>query len=190
MRTNFPEIFSALLLLTATFPVSASDDFVTLSDGRTLVLHDNFTWAIKGSSSSQLGGDVTVTVYGDKTIVLHDNKTWEFANSNGTAESKPGPRLKSVSATATSERPSLDDARDAARIEAINKVAAQLRPYTDTAAVSLDSLAQCVELAANPVTLRQAHSAQKGWTITLRIVLKGDIIRQVLECAKGTGRKE
>jgi len=183
MRT-LPRLATVLLLLSAAVcVVSAKDEFVTLSDGRTLVLHDNYSWDIKGGSSSGLGGDITVNVYGDKNIVLHEDKTWDFADTAGAAPATNRAKLKSVSATATAGRQTLDEARDAARLSAINKIAQQLRPHTDTAAVSEESLVRCIGVAAVPTTMKQGRSRDKGWVVTLKIAFSKAQIEGVLSCA-------
>lgn len=176
-------ISAFLVVAAAVLPVSSADENVTLSDGRTLVLHDDYTWSIKGGKSSALPGETTVNVYGDKNIVLHEDRTWDFADTAGNALPRRTVTLKSVSATATAGRESLDEAREAARGAAIKKIVQQLRPRTDTNTVSEESLARCVGLAASFVTAKQGHRTGKGWTVSLKAALTKDQINGVLSCA-------
>ena len=172
-------------LLYISIPVrAAEDEFVTLSDGRTLVLHDNYTWDMKGGGASGLAGDITVNVYGDKNIILHENKTWDFADPEGNPAPRKISRLTTVSATATAGRESLIEARDAAREAAIKKVADQLMPRVDDGSLSEDTLLTCVGRVANPVTVKQARSKKKAWTITLKITLTKGEIEGIMDCAK------
>jgi hypothetical protein len=168
---------------------AAEDEFVTLSDGRTLVLHDNYTWDIKGGGASGLAGDITVNVYGDKNIILHENKTWDFADQEGNPAPRKISRLTSVSATATAGRESQIEARDAAREAAIKKVADQLMPRVDDGSLSEDTLIICVGRVANPVTVKQARSKKNAWTITLKITLTKGEIEGIMDCAKAPGGK-
>ncbi len=181
---NIP-FFCAILLwvAAATGPVVAGDEFVTLSDGRTLVLHDNYTWDVKGSKSTGLSGDVTVNVYGDKNIVLHEDRTWDFVGEDSTVPARPAARLKTVSATATASRQTLDDARDAARTAAIKKIAQQLKGHADSSAVTEESLERCIGLSAVFVTLKQARSRDKGSLVSLKATLSKAQIDGVLSCA-------
>ncbi|HMD69353.1 MAG TPA: hypothetical protein VKF42_10780 [Chitinivibrionales bacterium] len=172
-----------LFLAAAALPLSAGDEFVTLSDGRTLVLHDDYTWDIKGGKSTALPGETTVNVYGDKNIVLHEDRTWDFADTAGNALSRRTETLKSVSATATAGRETLDEAREAARGAAVKKIVQQLRPRTDTLTVSEESLARCIGLAASFVTVKQGRLHGKGWTVSLKAALTKDQISGVLSCA-------
>jgi hypothetical protein len=185
---RFPLLLATFLFLaTAALPLSAADELVTLSDGRTLVLHDDYTWSIKGGKSAALPGETTVNVYGDKNIVLHEDRTWDFADTAGNAMPRRTITLRSVSATATAGRETLDDAREAARAAAAKKIAQQLRPRTDTATVSEETLARCVVLAASFVTVKQGRLRGKGWTVSLRATLTKDQIDGVLSCAAQGG---
>jgi hypothetical protein len=185
-------IFMKSILVTTLFcllfifiPVSAAEDeFVTLSDGRTLVLHDNYTWDIKGNGASGLAGDITVNVYGDRNIVLHENKTWDFADKDGNPAPRKVSKLTSVSATATAGRESQIEARDAARVAAIKKVADQLRPTIDDGSLSEEALLKCVGRVANPVTVKQARSKKNAWTVTLKITLTKGEIEGITDCAR------
>jgi hypothetical protein len=172
-------------LLCISIPVrAAEDEFVTLSDGRTLVLHDNYTWDIKGGGASGLACDITVNVYGDKNIILHENKAWDFADKEGNPAPRSISKLSSVSATATAGRESLIEARDAARGAAIKKVADQLRPRIDDGSMSEESLLTCVGRVANPVTVKQGRSKKKGWNVTLKITLTKGEIEGIIDCTK------
>lgn len=168
---------------------AAEDEFVTLSDGRTLVLHDNYTWDIKGGGASGLAGDITVNVYGDKNIILHENKTWDYADQEGNPAPRKISRLTTVSATATAGRESLIEARDAAREAAIKKVADQLMPRVDDGSMSEDTLITCVGRVANPVTVKQGRTKKKGWNITLKITLTKGEIEGIMDCAKAPEAK-
>lgn len=174
---------ASLWLGFAMCPVAANDEFVTLSDGRTLVLHDNYTWDIKGKKSSGFSGDITVNVYGDRNIVLHEDRTWDMAGASGATRPRPAQHLSRVSATATSARQTLDEAREAARNAAVRKIVQQLRPHVDTLASPEDSLARCVELSAVFVTIKQVHSRDKGYSVSLRLTLSRPQIDGVLACA-------
>jgi hypothetical protein len=177
-------------LLFIFIPVSAAEDeFVTLSDGRTLVLHDNYTWDIKGGGASGLAGDITVNVYGDKNIILHENKTWDFADQEGNSAPRKISRLTTVSATATAGRASQIEARDAARVAAIKKVADQLMPRLDDGSMSEESLLTCVGRVANPVTVKQSRSKKKGWNVTLKITLTKGEIEGIIDCTKAPETK-
>jgi hypothetical protein len=178
-----------LLVITALPILATEDEFVTLSDGRTLVLHDNYTWDIKGGGASGLSGDITVNVYGDRNIVLHENKTWDFADKEGNPAPRKISKLTSASATATAGRGSLLEARDAAREAAIKKVADQLRPSIDDGTLSEEALLKCVGRVANPVTVKQGQTKKKGWTITLKITLSKGEIEGITDCAKAPEEK-
>jgi hypothetical protein len=186
-RTFMKAILAATFfcVLFISLPVRAmEDEFVTLSDGRTLVLHDNYTWDIKGGGASGLSGDITVNVYGDKNIILHENKTWDFADKEGNPAPRSLSKLTSVSATATAGRASLIEARDAAREAAIKKIADQLKVRLDSTTVSEESLLKCVGRVANPVTVKQGHSKKNAWSITLKITLSKGEIEGIIDCAK------
>jgi hypothetical protein len=195
-HASFPEeraamkvihLFSSLIffIVIAISPVRAGEDeFVTLSDGRTLVLHDNYTWDIKGGGAAGLAGDITVNVYGDKNIVLHENKTWDFADKDGNPAPRKASKLTSVSATATASRESQIEARDAAREAAIKKVADQLRPSIDDGSMSVEALLKCVGRVANPVTVKQGRLKKKQWTVTLKITLSKGEIEGITDCTK------
>jgi hypothetical protein len=171
--------------LVCAFPVLAMDDeFVTLSDGRTLVLHDNYTWEMKGGGSADLGGDITVNVYEDRNIVLHENKTWDYADKDGNPAPRKVSKLTSVSATATAVRESIIEARDAAREAAIKKVADQLRPRLDDGSLSEEALLTCVGRVANPVTVKQGLSKKKSYTVVLTITLSKGEIEGITGCVQ------
>ena len=176
--------FTLFCLVCIFLPCRAGEDeSVTLSDGRTLILHDNYTWDIKGGGTG-LAGDITVNVYGDKNIVLHENRTWDFADSAGNPAPRKISHLTTVSATATAVRPSLLDARDAARQAAIKKVADQLMPRVDDGSLSEDTLLVCVGRVANPVTVKQTNAKKKGYTVTLKISLTKGEIDGIMDCAR------
>jgi|GEM_PF-4399530 hypothetical protein len=185
-----------LLIITLLFAVSgvyrparAADESVALSDGRTLVLHDDYTWSIKGGKSAVLPGETTVNVYGDKNIVLHEDGSWDFADSSGNAAPRKIKTLTSVSATATAGRESLDEAREEARAAVTKKIAQQLRSRADTNYVSEETLGRCVGLAARFVTVEQGRLAKNGWTVVVRATLSKEQIEGVLSCAAPQGAR-
>jgi hypothetical protein len=172
------------LLMVALPARAAEDEFVTLSDGRTLVLHDDYTWELKGRGSSDLGGDITVNVYGDRNIMLHENKTWDFTDQEGSVAPRKISKLTTVTATASAVRGSLIEARDAAREAAIKKVADQLRPRLDDGSMSEEALLTCVARVANPIAVKQGRSKKKAWTVSLKVTLSKGEIEGVTDCVK------
>jgi hypothetical protein len=183
MRIRSACLAAFLFVAGVALAARGGDELVTLSDGRTLVLHDDYTWSIKGGKSSKLDGEITVNVYGDKNIVLHEDKSWDFADSSGQAAPRKIARLTSVSATATAARATLDEARETARTSALGKIADQLRPKTDTLTVSRESLIRCAGLSATFATVRQGRTRDSRYTVSLRTTLSREQIDGVLSCA-------
>lgn len=160
--------------------VSAGDMVLTLDDGREAILHEDKTWGFAHFSITDGSEeDMYITLDDGKTICLKTDYSWDYSKGKP-PQKKTEKELPSIYSNGSATKPTLDQAVQAATLEAINRASTRLLPYAKKSKLTSKYLSACIQ---NEIGNNGAETSYKpGWTAQAKISLTNLQVKSILEC--------
>ncbi|HON11590.1 MAG TPA: DUF3157 family protein [Chitinispirillaceae bacterium] len=162
---------------------AAGDMILTLDDGREVILHEDNTWGFaKFTVSHGDEEDIYITVDDGRTVWLKmEDNTWEFTTKKA-PQKKSFQELPTVTATASSTKPVLDQAVQTATQDAFKRAADRLVPYAKKSKLTHKYLIACIK---NEIGEAGAEVSYKpGWTAQAKVSLEKVQVKKILDCVE------
>ena len=177
VRLSLFVVLSAVFFLVSA--QTGGDMSLTLEDGREVQLHENNTWSFTRSRSATLDEDMYITLRDNRILALKMDNTWAFVKS--IPKVRQTRTWEEVTAVGRVKRPTLDQAVNDARVEAINRAASSLKSYASkTIKDSQKIIAACINQEIGPHGAEVSY--EPGWTAEAKVTLSPRNVRRVIEC--------
>ncbi len=182
-------VFSVLLMVffLLTFTTTAAktppkpDMYLTLEDGREVVLKPDSTWNfVQFSFIQEDFEDIYMDLTDGRIICLKNDMTWKFVKSRPPKDKVSFKELPTVEVTASATHKVLDQAVQLARKQAFDRAANRLYKYAKKSKMTQKYLLACI---TNEVGEEGAVvSYVKGWTATAKLNLDKVQVNRILDC--------
>ena len=157
------------------------DMFLTLEDGREVVLKPDSSWAFQEFSFIQEDfDDIYMDLDDGRIICLKNDNTWKFVKSRPPKRKTDFKDMPTVNATASATNKVLDLAVQSARKQVFNRAATRLTPYAKKSKMTRKYLVACImdEVGEEGAEV----SYVKGWTATAKLNLTKVQVSKILDC--------
>jgi hypothetical protein len=186
-RLNFAR--SSLLLMLFAFIVTSfaakappkPDMYLTLEDGREVVLKPDSTWDfVQFSFIQEEFDDIYMDLTDGRIICLKNDMTWKFVSKRPVKQKVNFEELPTVDATASATHKVLDQAVQIARKQVFDRAATRLYKYAKKSKMTQKYLVACIkdEVGEEGAVV----SYVKGWTATAKLNLTKVQVNKILDC--------
>jgi hypothetical protein len=165
----------AAILLSALF---AEDLYLTLEDGVSVILHQNYTWDYQEGDEKSIGLGKPILLDDGSTIVVNKNGTWGFVTDK--LSQRPGIEtdVASVSGVGVAQREKLDDAKASAMETALKRLAKQFKAAVPELKVDEQTLIDCIYKEEKNIETGEVKL--KLWKATVKLQLDEQGVQNVL----------
>ncbi len=170
----------ALILFVFLNLVDAGDLSIDLDDGNSLILHEDRTWTMHGGGAG-VRSSMTLEMSDGRSVILHSDKSWEYVRNDSGEVLRKRPPIARLSGSGFARKSSSHESVDAARQEAVRRVAKSLRKMLGEADSPPDSLLiPCIDILADES--RVARSIASDGSAEVRIQFGASDAQDLLDC--------
>ena len=178
-------LLTTLFLLTFTALAAKAppkpDMFLTLEDGREVILKPDSSWNFVEFSFIQDDfDDIYMDLTDGRLICLKNDMTWKFVKKRPPKKKVSFAELPTVEVTTSATHKVLDQAVQLARKQAFDRAATRLYKYAKKSKMTQKYLIACIkdEVGEEGAVV----SYVKGWTATAKLNLTKVQVNKILDC--------